>query len=161
MKELFVKYANYNLWANERIANLLRGLDAAVVDKEIPSSFNSIRKTVFHIWDAEYIWLQRLHGLSLTDWPSKHYGQETPIEKFLETSKAFREFVEQMPEEEIIYDCVYSNLKGDEFRTPRNEIFLHIFNHSTFHRGQLVTLLRNADITELPGTDFILFTRNK
>ncbi len=161
MKDLLVKYAGYNLWANERIANVLRGLDTSILYKEIPSSFNSVRKTVFHIWDAEYIWLQRMHGQSLTDWPSKQYGAETPINKFLETSQAFKKFVEQLAEADFTGDCVYNNLKGAEYRNPRNEVFQHIFNHSTFHRGQIVTMLRNFGVTELPATDFIYYTRSK
>jgi len=161
MKDILVKYAGYNLWANERIANLLKGLDSSVLDKEIPSSFNSIRKTVFHIWDAEYIWLQRLQGHSLTGWPSKQYDAETPIDKFLETSQAFKKFVEQLDETDFTGDCIYKNLKGAGYRNPRNEVFQHIFNHSTFHRGQIVTMLRNSGVTELPQTDFIYYTRSK
>jgi len=161
MKDLLLKYASYNLWANDRVSNLLKGLDASILDKEIPSSFNTIRKTVFHIWDAEYIWLQRLNGLSLSDFPSKQYGADTPVEKFLETSESFKNFVADLPETEFSGDCVYKNLKGAEFRNPRNEIFQHVFNHSTFHRGQVITLLRNAGVTELPGTDFILYSRGK
>ena len=161
MKDLLMKYADYNLWANDRIATVLKGLDNSILDKEIPSSFNSIRKTVFHIWDAEFIWLQRLNGLSLTDWPSKQYCTETPVDKFLETSQAFKEFVEQLAEADFTGDCVYNNLKGAEYRNPRNEVFQHIFNHSTFHRGQIVTMLRNSGVTELPATDFIYYIRSK
>ena len=161
MKDLLMKYADYNLWANDRIATVLKGLDNSILDKEIPSSFNSIRKTVFHIWDAEFIWLQRLNGLSLTDWPSKQYGTETPVDKFLETSQAFKEFVEQLAEADFTGDCVYNNLKGAEYRNPRNEVFQHIFNHSTFHRGQIVNMLRNSGVTELPATDFIYYIRSK
>ncbi|MGE0638342.1 MAG: DinB family protein [Bacteroidia bacterium] len=161
MRDLLVNYAAYNLWANQRIANVLKGLDASVLDKEIPSSFNSIRKTVFHIWDAEFIWLQRLNGLSLSDWPSKQYGADTPIDKFLETSQAFKELVEQLSEADFTGDCVYKNLKGAEYRNPRNEVLQHIFNHSTFHRGQIVTMLRNAGVEEIPATDFIYYTRSK
>lgn len=161
MKDLLVKYAAYNLWANDRIANVLKVLDNSVLDKDIPSSFNSIRKTVFHIWDAEFIWLQRLNGLSLTDWPSKQYGAATPIDKFLETSQSFKQFVEQLPEADFTGNCTYKNLKGDEYHNPRNEVFQHIFNHSTFHRGQIVTMLRNFGVTELPATDFIYYTRAK
>ncbi len=160
MKDLLMKYADYNLWANDRIATVLKGLDNSILDKEIPSSFNSIRKTVFHIWDAEFIWLQRLNGLSLSDWPSKQYGAETPIDKFLETSNSFKQFVEQLHEVEFTGDCVYKNLKGAEYRNPRNEVLQHIFNHSTFHRGQIVTMLRNSGVTELPQTDFIYYTRS-
>ncbi|MCW3088046.1 MAG: hypothetical protein JWQ78_1432, partial [Sediminibacterium sp.] len=39
------------------------------------------------------------------------------------------------------------------------EILLHLFNHGTYHRGQLVTLLRQVGVEEIPRTDYIEFSR--
>ncbi|MES1222732.1 MAG: DinB family protein, partial [Bacteroidota bacterium] len=56
------RLVKYNLWANKRIAEVMMNTDGALLSKEIASSFPSIRKTVFHVWDAEFIWLKRLYG---------------------------------------------------------------------------------------------------
>ena len=40
-------------------------------------------------------------------------------------------------------------------------MLLHLFNHQTFHRGQLVTMLRQNGIEKIPATDFIVFSRTK
>jgi uncharacterized damage-inducible protein DinB len=37
----------------------------------------------------------------------------------------------------------------------------HIFNHSTYHRGQLVTMLRQLGSKDIPATDFIAFVKKK
>jgi len=34
-----------------------------------------------------------------------------------------------------------------------------VFNHSTYHRGQLVTMMRQLGETNVPVTDFIAFAR--
>src|ERR1043165_7541640 len=60
MKELLLQYARYNEWANRFIIDAIMKLDETAVDTEINSSFSSIRKTVYHTWSAENIWLQRL-----------------------------------------------------------------------------------------------------
>ena len=52
MKQLLENYTSYNLWANKRIAEMLRE-NSAAADKEIKSSFPSLKKTLCHIWGAE------------------------------------------------------------------------------------------------------------
>jgi uncharacterized damage-inducible protein DinB len=41
-----------------------------------------------------------------------------------------------------------------------SDLLVHVLNHSTFHRGQLVTLLRQAGATALPATDFTEYRRS-
>ena len=60
MKKLFEQYAAYNLWANQRIIEVINNLSDDVLNNEITSSFNSIYKTLLHLWDVEDIWWQRL-----------------------------------------------------------------------------------------------------
>jgi uncharacterized damage-inducible protein DinB len=36
----------------------------------------------------------------------------------------------------------YKNLAGREFYQPFDLLLTHIFNHNTYHNGQLVTMLR-------------------
>lgn len=151
---------SYNWWANSRIAEVLIKLDNAELDKEISSSFSSIRKTVFHIWDAEFIWLSRINGVSLSAFPSKTYGKEVAIDAFLTCSRDFESSVKNAPDSFFFKSCTYKNLQQKEFTNSHAEIIIHCMNHSTYHRGQLVTLLRQIGIVELPSTDFIAFLRN-
>jgi uncharacterized damage-inducible protein DinB len=36
-----------------------------------------------------------------------------------------------------------------------------VFNHATYHRGQLVTMLRQIGAEKIPATDFAAFVRLK
>ncbi|MGZ3851281.1 MAG: DinB family protein [Flavisolibacter sp.] len=40
-------------------------------------------------------------------------------------------------------------------------MLLHAFNHGTYHRGQLVNMLRQLGVDKIPGTDFIAWSRRK
>jgi uncharacterized damage-inducible protein DinB len=40
-------------------------------------------------------------------------------------------------------------------------MLLHLFNHNTYHRGQLVTMLRQLGMDKIPATDFIVWSRKK
>ncbi|HEX4851196.1 MAG TPA: DinB family protein, partial [Puia sp.] len=59
MKELLDQYAIYNVWANARILNVIGSLDESKVHREIPSSFNSLYKTAFHVFGATSTWYGR------------------------------------------------------------------------------------------------------
>jgi uncharacterized damage-inducible protein DinB len=37
----------------------------------------------------------------------------------------------------------------------------HCMNHSTYHRGQIVTIARNLELTDPPSTDFMRYVRLK
>jgi uncharacterized damage-inducible protein DinB len=158
MKFLLTQYTSYNLWANTQFAKLLKDLDPTLLDKEVVSSFPSLRKTVSHIWDAELIWLSRMRNQGLS-WPPSAQFANPAIDDFLGTSRTFDEFVRLEDEDYLRGATVYKNSKGQEFTNQNYGIVMHCMNHSTFHRGQLVTILRSLGITHIPQTDLIAFLR--
>jgi uncharacterized damage-inducible protein DinB len=163
MPHNLVQHLSYNLWANERIGHLLMAHDDAVLHAEKKSSFSSITKTVLHIWDAETIWLTRLKGGSLKDWPSKSFsGNKAELLKGLvNRSTELLQFIKEKGDayqQEIIG---YKNMKGDAYENTVEEILFHLVNHGTYHRGQIITLLRDSDVTHLVGTDLIAWFREQ
>lgn len=159
MKAILTTYVNYNHWANQRIAGILVKLPAEVLDAGVKSSFTSIRKTVHHIWDAELTWMARLRGEKLA-WPPSAQFESPGIADFVITSAGFASFVEAKHEDYFLEECEYKNTKGKPFVTPVNEIIMHCMNHSTFHRGQIVTMLRGLDAgNDLVATDLIVYLR--
>lgn len=159
MKNLLKQFVKYNYWANEKFISLLVEISPKHLDISVKSSFPSLRKTVFHIWDAEVLYLNRLRGVSLDYFPSEKFPLTTPIDKLLKTSKEFYEFVEEKEDSFFNSVCVYKNTHGEKFSQPFSELILHCMNHSTFHRGQIITILRGLGYTAFPQTDLIHFLR--
>lgn len=160
MSSLLKQYASYNLWANEKFAEILKALDPKMLDIEVKSSFPSLRKTVTHIWDAELIWLTRLEGKAGT-WPPTAQFKDPGITDFLNASRAMLNYVESRSEEYFHASTSFKDSKGGAYTMNNAGILMHVFNHSTFHRGQLVTMLRELGTTELPSTDLIRYLREK
>ena len=50
----------------------------------------------------------------------------------------------------------YENLQGQRWTYPLVHAMQHVVNHSSYHRGQIVTLLRQLGHTP-PPTDFLVF----
>lgn len=151
---------NYNVWANKGIAGFLADKDSSLLDKEIISSFNSIRKTIFHLADAQYIWLVRLQGTSLSDWPSKHMKPEEAITALVNTSTAYAEYCSGKDDAFWNEVIAFKTMDGTAYNESVGNITMHVMNHSTFHRGQLITMIRLAGIEgKMPKTDLIAYLR--
>ena len=164
LKATLIRYTNYNLWANELLLNVIeKNVSNANFDKEISSSFPSLKKTIYHILDAELIWMKRLNGESLTDWPGKNFSGslKEAKERILANDKEFINFVDNSSDEELAIPFTYKNIEGKMFSNPVWESILHCMNHSTYHRGQAVTMMRQLGVAELPSTDFITYCRIK
>ncbi|MBI2270099.1 MAG: hypothetical protein HYU69_07030 [Bacteroidetes bacterium] len=157
-KKLLLQYVTYNHWANDRLSGVMLKIDPALLDKEVKSSFPSLRKTVHHIWDAELAWMSRLKEEAV-NWPPSAQFKEPTINQFLIASKDFIEFGASKENSYFSGSTSYKNIKGNTFSTTNHGIIMHCMNHSTFHRGQLITILRELGVSELPSTDLIAFLR--
>jgi uncharacterized damage-inducible protein DinB len=160
MKELLLRAARYNAWANGLFTAVIRNLPDEILDQEIISSFSSIRKTVIHVWSSEDTWLQRLESVPEPVWQGKFEGPITGVcDRWDESSASLIQFVEKSDEAFFTQRLSYKNLKGDACNDRIDAVLQHIFNHPTYHRGQLVTMLRQSGITTIPGTDLITYAR--
>lgn len=165
MKNIILDYAHYNLWANTKMCNdFLSKVDEELLDKEVPSSFPSLRKTIVHIWDAETLWYKRLNGEPRPKYPphSDFNGNFSEFKnEFFKQSRLLIDFVNENNEDSLNADCNYQNTKGEPFTQKVWQCVMHCFNHSSYHRGQIVTMLRNVGFTDLSSTDLITYFRVK
>ena len=163
MKKMLAQYAAYNLWANNRIIEVINNLTDEQIDKELVSSFTSIKKTLLHLWDVENIWWQRMKLVEVQVWQSDDYtGSFLDLtNNILVQSKHWKEWIDLATEAALEHEFIYRNSKKDQFKQPVYEMLMHLFNHQTYHRGQLITLLRQVDEKNIPNTDLISFLRKK
>lgn len=163
MKDLLQKYAAYNLWANKTLLAKLGVVSFEILHKETESSFGSIYKTLVHLMEVEEIWWQRLKLQDHVQMPDKDPdgNMELVSTKLLTLSKHWSEWVTESNEKNLTHVFAYYNSKKEFFKQPVNEVLLHLFNHQTYHRGQIVTMLKQNGIEKIPPTDFMVFIRNK
>src|SRR5437868_2304808 len=161
MKPILKQYAAYSIWANRKIFDCIYNLSDEQINREVSSSFSSIYKTVLHMLDAESIWWQRLKLAEHIERPSDSFsGSFEELSKKLEAqSKLWEEWVNNANENQISHVFSYQNTKKEQFKQPVYEMLMHIFNHNTYHRGQLVTMIRQLGYDKIPPTDFIVYCR--
>lgn len=153
---------SYNEWANARICSAAAELDPDVFTTPRGSSFSSIRDTIAHIATSEWVWLRRWRGESpsgLPEWASLADAAGLR-EKLRDVEIDRAAFLREITDEELARPLAYRNLKGDGFSEPFVDQLLHVVNHSTYHRGQVATLSRQAGLAA-PATDLIVFKRER
>lgn len=163
MKELLKQYAAYNTWAHQKLLDIINTLSPEQQEAELKSSFSSLYLTVLHMWDAETAWWQRVKLQERLNMPSDTFkGSFRELSNgLLNQSRQWEEWVTSASDLAIEHVFQYQNSKRELFKQPVFQVLLHVFNHGTYHRGQLVTMLRQLGIEKLPSTDFTTYFRSK
>lgn len=153
---LMKNYANYNRWANTTLINWLKTKPAAALEQELPSSFPSIRFTLLHIWQTERYWLSILKNQEQLTYNEFSGTLQDVFDALLKTSGELASHVNAMTNETIQektliespwFMCNFRNF----------EYVMHYANHSTYHRGQVITMGRQLGFTDAPMTDYNLY----
>jgi len=155
MKILLDQFADYGRWANERFVVRLKQLPEALLDSPVPNSFPSLRATLLHIRDAEHAWWCRLNNLP-TRWPAQ---PETEIDTLIHHTEQLRMFVHEQQPGDLLREHTYTDLRGNAYTQPAWQMIMHCLNHSTQHRGQLITMMRSLGLSDIPANDLVVYQR--
>ncbi len=156
MRSLLLEYAQYNVWANQQFLKLLEACTPEQVTQKIVSSFPTLKDTVYHMWSAEDVWNQRLRRVERPVWQAGIFAGnfEEALNNWRQASKKLLEFVEEKTDEDVNDAIEYADLLDRPYSLPIYAGLMQVLNHATYHRGQLVTMLRQVGFTEIPQTDF-------
>ena len=159
MQELLLQYCKYNVWANDRLFDATMVLDAEAHVAEVVSSFSSIQQTWLHIWSGQFLWMARLTGADPSQRPQKVFsGTMEELRAGLQASaQEWTDWVQGASEADLasVLTVQGRNATADFIR---GNVVMQVMNHGTYHRGQIVTLLRQQGATELPSTDWVRFS---
>ena len=163
MKKLLLQYASYNVWANQKLVDCIDNLTDEQIKRKINSSFKSIYATLIHLWDAESIWWQRVKLQERIIVPSENFkGTMAELANSLsQQSKQWKDWVDSTPESSLDHVFQYYNKKKEHFKLPIYQMLHHVFNHGTYHRGQLINMLRQLGVEKVPQTDFSFWITSK
>jgi len=158
VRELFA----YNAWANRRIFTALDALPAGQYFQDLKSSHGGVHGTLCHIVWAEHLWLTRWLG---TPSPGVAQGKDltslAAVRARWEEVEAERSrFVRDLTEAQLAGTLTVQPTMGGEYVHTLPQTFRHAVDHSSYHRGQIVTLLRQLGVKP-PSTGLILFCREQ
>lgn len=146
MKEYFKQIFEHEHWAN------LKVLESIISASEKPQRVIEIFS---HTIAAQRIWLDRINGdkTELKVW--EVFDTKIMLE-LLEINYA--DIIKIINKQDFEQLIAYQNSSGQHFTSTINQILSHLALHASYHRGQVVLLLK-CKIETLPTTDFILYVR--
>jgi uncharacterized damage-inducible protein DinB len=159
MNKQDVEYLNdYNRWANRRILQAASKVTPEQFTRDLQSSHRSLRDTLAHVLAAEWIWLERWKGNSPGSLlnPTAFQTIKSLESRWGELERDYVEFVSGLTDELLEKVISYRNTKGEVWAYPLGQMLQHVMNHSTYHRGQVTTLLRQLG-AEVQPLDLLVF----
>jgi uncharacterized damage-inducible protein DinB len=149
---------DYNAWANHRILDASAALTEEQFFRDVRSSFRSVRDTIVHILGAEWIWLERCNGRSPGALPSPEpFVSVSHVRaRWEEIERDQLEFVHGLSAVDLDRVIGYRNQRGNRFAYSLPKILRHVVNHSTYHRGQVASMLRQLGVAPA-ATDLLRY----
>lgn len=152
----------YNQWADRRMLDACGSLSNEQFTRNLGSSFSSVRDTAAHLYGAEYVWNERIHGRSPTALVSgAGFPDLASVRAKIEEMDAyFIDYVSKLTQQDLDRVIRYKGFTGEEFSNPLWQSLHQLTNHASYHRGQITTLLRQLGVKPV-STDLIGYYREQ
>ncbi|MCU1341693.1 MAG: DinB family protein [Candidatus Acidoferrum typicum] len=160
--ELLRLLFQYNQWADRRMVDACSALTNEQFTRDLGSSFRSVRDTLVHLYGAEWVWNERIEGRSPTSLVAgTGFPDLASVRTKLEEMDTFYiDYVSRLTPQDLERVIHYKSFAGDEFSNPLWQTLHQLTNHASYHRGQIITLLRQLGAKPVT-TDLIAFYRER
>ena len=156
----------YDRWANRRVVAAARLLAPTDFTRDLRTSFGSVRGTLVHILGSKCFWLQLWRGESLEEvvgrepeWEEARFADVAVLEaRWSVEERHLQLFVQALTDERLKTRMAFEFVPGQPWEFSLAHLMQHVVNHSSYHRGQVITLLRQLGHTP-PATDFLEFLK--
>lgn len=123
---------------------------------ENPETYgDAIKKLVSHTLIVHYIWNHRIAKIphNRDVWELLKLGE---LQK--ENDFCLKMSLTLLDGTNLEKQIAYRNSEGKNFTSTSSDIIFHIINHTTYHRGKLISLLKQKEVLPVE-TDYIYFSR--
>jgi uncharacterized damage-inducible protein DinB len=154
---------DYNYWARDRLLDAVAELTPEQFTRDLGSSFGSVRDTIAHICDAEFIWLSRWQGKQPTGFqnPDRMPDVVAARREWAGLEEQMRAFLQGLSRDDVQRVFLYKDFRGAERSNEFWEMLQHVVNHGSYHRGQVSTMIRQLGAQPPKYMDLIVFYREK
>lgn len=157
-KETFQLFAEYNVWATQRLVKHLAEMSDIDFNQNVGLYFKSITGTLNHLLLGEHsLWYARFkHGISpiVSLDTILHTEKQRLLNELVQKAQHWVEFVDGLDDTKLKGNLTYQRASGTPMSLPYAATLLHVFNHGTHHRGQ-VTAAMTALEYQCPELDLV------
>jgi uncharacterized damage-inducible protein DinB len=132
---------DYTYWAHHRVwQHAILPLSDEQYHRPLAYSIGSIHQQVVHTMSAEWMWFSRMRGetpramLDPADFPDRPAVRA----RWDEVEAMVRAYLEALSEADLDRRFEYRTTGGTPDSQPLGEVLLHVVNHGTDHRAQML-----------------------
>jgi uncharacterized damage-inducible protein DinB len=151
MKDYFLNLLEFDYWTNARLLSAMQ--NATEVPQRAQDIFN-------HLIAASRIWGNRMVGAMQDVEVWAHFDKENWQQELDYNRKLLTDFLHGIEEEDLSRIVHYYTTKGVSYETSITDMLTHVFIHSGYHQGQIVTLIKPY-ISAAPDLNYITYIREK
>lgn len=135
---------DYNYGAHRQLWNGILSLSDEQFTHDIDYSIGSVRNHMVHLINVDGRWLARLQNAPLPERliETEFSTRDSVLQKWKAVEAAVLAYGDQLQDDELAeivhYDMPH---RGGEKQDPRWQILVHMVNHGTDHRAQVLPIL--------------------
>ncbi|MFE7084090.1 DinB family protein [Priestia megaterium] len=156
---------HFHIWANERLFTHLKSIPNSLFHKEIKSVFPTISTVLIHVYFTEVIWLKVMCREKFEE--IDEYVNRPKLTEIY-AYKKLNEIEELFNQLQVKYEIFLEDIsiltkllsikhpKLGNINIPHYELIQHLINHATYHRGNVIAMLRHLGYKGI-STDYFLY----
>ena len=156
LQKLVSNYCIFNNWANTQIINFLENIESKILYSPTISSFNTIDYTLQHILRTQKFWYTFIcqQDTSTLNWSVRENEVNIIMNELAAISQKMKNTFISFSDNDLCNKLLLDTPWAKN-NLCRYEYIIHVVNHSTFHRGQIITMARSLGVAEnIPNTDY-------
>ena len=155
--------ARYKTWANERLYATLAGISETDLAAPSPIFAGSILRTLNHVHLMDMVWKSHLlgvpHGLT-----TRNPETTPPLSGLRDAQREidawYIDYAATMTPAACDDVVHFTFIGGGDEALRREDILLHVVNHTTYHRGHITAMLNQMGV-QPQATDLPVFLRDR
>lgn len=118
----------------------------------MPYSVGSVRNQIVHMMDIDHIWLQDIQGAPFNGYvdPEQYRDRAQLRAEWDRIEERMRAYLDALQDQDLVQTIEIENESGDTSAFIVWQGLIHMVNHGTDHRAQLLSLLNTLGGATMP-----------
>lgn len=149
-------HLKYSTWASQRVFEAAKKLSPEDLTRNVGVSHSSILGTLSHIHFADRVWYSRVVD------PNEPVIRESDLatleKEWPAIQRKWETWAEGLQDADLGRLIATKSPDGTPYQVAVEKVVLHLVNHNSLHRGQVMGMIRQLGIAP-PPTDLMMYYR--
>jgi uncharacterized damage-inducible protein DinB len=149
-------HLKYSTWASQRVFEAAKKLNPDDLTRNVGISHESVLGTLSHIHFADRVWYSRV--VDPNEPVIRQSDLATLEREWPAVQRKWEAWAEGLQDADLGRMIACKSMEGVLYEVAAEKIVLHLVNHDSLHRGQVMGMIRQMGIAP-PPTDLMMYFR--